>query len=42
MTNTRNTPIEALERHVPARIVALGLRRGSGGEDARIDCNAAL
>ncbi|QDU69000.1 hydantoinase B/oxoprolinase family protein [Engelhardtia mirabilis] len=35
MTNTRNTPIESLERHVPARILALGLRRGSGGAGRR-------
>jgi N-methylhydantoinase B len=31
MTNTKNTPIEALETHYPFRIVATGLRRGSGG-----------
>jgi len=31
MTNTRNTPIEALEAGYPVRIACLGLRRGSGG-----------
>jgi len=32
MTNTRNTPIEALERHFPLRVREYGLRAGSGGE----------
>jgi len=32
MTNTRNTPVEALETHVPVRVTAYSLRRGSGGE----------
>lgn len=31
MTNTRNTPIEALERAAPVRIERYALRRGSGG-----------
>jgi N-methylhydantoinase B/oxoprolinase/acetone carboxylase alpha subunit len=31
MTNTRNTPIEALERTFPLRVVRYRLRRGSGG-----------
>jgi len=31
MTNTRNTPIEALERTYPMRVLRYGLRRGSGG-----------
>jgi N-methylhydantoinase B/oxoprolinase/acetone carboxylase alpha subunit len=31
MTNTRNTPIEALERAYPLRVRRLQLRRGSGG-----------
>ena len=31
MTNTRNTPIEALERSFPVRVRRLRLRRGSGG-----------
>ena len=31
MTNTRNTPIEALERHFPLRVLRYRLRRGSGG-----------
>ena len=32
MTNTRNTPIEALERAFPLRVLRQRLRRGSGGE----------
>lgn len=32
MTNTRNTPVEALETHAPVRVVAYSLRRGSGGD----------
>ncbi len=32
MTNTRNTPIEALHTHYPFRVSAYTLRRGSGGE----------
>lgn len=31
MTNTRNTPIEALHSHYPFRITRYSLRRGSGG-----------
>jgi N-methylhydantoinase B/oxoprolinase/acetone carboxylase alpha subunit len=31
MTNTRNTPIEALERTFPLRVLRYRLRRGSGG-----------
>ena len=31
MTNTRNTPVEALERAFPLRIRRYSLRRGSGG-----------
>lgn len=31
MTNTRNTPVEALEAHYPFRVLRYGLRRGSGG-----------
>jgi N-methylhydantoinase B/oxoprolinase/acetone carboxylase alpha subunit len=31
MTNTKNTPIEALERHFPMRVVRYRLRQGSGG-----------
>ncbi len=34
MTNTLNTPVEALERSYPLRVRALRLRRGSGGEGA--------
>jgi N-methylhydantoinase B len=32
MSNTLNTPIEALERELPLRITEYGLRRGSGGK----------
>jgi N-methylhydantoinase B len=32
MSNTLNTPIEALEREFPLRVIEYGLRRGSGGE----------
>ncbi len=31
MTNTKNTPVEALERHYPIRVMRYRLRRGSGG-----------
>jgi N-methylhydantoinase B/oxoprolinase/acetone carboxylase alpha subunit len=31
MTNTRNTPVEALERSFPLRVLRYRLRRGSGG-----------
>ena len=31
MTNTRNTPIESLEHAYPLRVVAMRMRRGSGG-----------
>jgi len=31
MTNTRNTPVEALERAYPVRVLRYRLRRGSGG-----------
>jgi N-methylhydantoinase B len=31
MSNTRNTPIEALEYSLPLRVVEYGLRHGSGG-----------
>ncbi len=31
MSNTRNTPIEALEHHLPLRIRTYALRQGSGG-----------
>jgi len=34
MTNTRNTPIEALERAFPLRVRQLRLRRASGGTGA--------
>src|SRR6185503_12130558 len=32
MSNTRNTPIEAIEHDLPIRITRYNLRRGSGGE----------
>lgn len=35
MTNSLNTPIEALERALPVRVVAYGYRRGSGGAGRR-------
>lgn len=31
MSNTRNTPVEALEHYLPVRIRQYGVRRGSGG-----------
>ena len=31
MTNTMNTPIEALETHFPLRVLRYTVRRGSGG-----------
>lgn len=34
MSNTRNTPIEALERAYPLRVLEYALRRGSGGRGA--------
>jgi len=34
MSNTLNTPVEALELEFPLRVVAYALRRGSGGEGA--------
>jgi len=34
MSNTLNTPIEALEREFPVRVVEYALRRGSGGVGA--------
>ena len=35
MSNTLNTPIEALEREFPLRVTEYALRRGSGGSGAR-------
>lgn len=35
MTNTRNTPVEEIERRYPVRVRKLALRRGSGGRGAR-------
>jgi len=35
MTNTRNTPVEALETSFPVRVVSQTVRRGSGGAGAR-------
>lgn len=34
MTNTKNTPIEALERAFPLRVLRYRLRQGSGGAGA--------
>lgn len=34
MTNTRNTPVEALERAYPLRVLRYAIRRGSGGAGA--------
>jgi N-methylhydantoinase B/oxoprolinase/acetone carboxylase alpha subunit len=34
MTNTRDTPVEALERALPMRVRRYGLRAGSGGAGA--------
>jgi len=34
MTNTRDTPVEALERSLPLRVRRFTLRRGSGGAGA--------
>jgi N-methylhydantoinase B len=34
MSNTLNTPIEALERELPLRVRSYALRRGSGGAGA--------
>jgi N-methylhydantoinase B/oxoprolinase/acetone carboxylase alpha subunit len=31
MSNTLNTPVEALEAELPVRVVELGVRRGRGG-----------
>jgi N-methylhydantoinase B len=35
MTNTRNTPVEAMERALPVRVTATTVRRGSGGAGRR-------
>jgi len=35
MTNTRNTPIEALENELPLRVLSTTVRRGSGGAGER-------
>lgn len=34
MSNTRNTPVEAIEHYLPVRITQYSLRRGSGGSGA--------
>jgi N-methylhydantoinase B/oxoprolinase/acetone carboxylase alpha subunit len=31
MSNTRNTPVEAIEHYLPVRVQQYGLRKGSGG-----------
>jgi N-methylhydantoinase B len=33
LTNTKNTPVEALERAFPMRVLRYRLRRGSGVQD---------
>ncbi len=35
MSNTLNTPVEALETELPVRVRELGVRHGSGGDGAR-------
>ena len=35
MSNTLNTPVEALEQEFPLRVTEYAMRRGSGGEGAR-------
>jgi N-methylhydantoinase B len=35
MSNTLNTPVEALETEFPLRVTELSLRRGSGGDGRR-------
>lgn len=34
MSNTRNTPVEAIEHYLPVRVRRYGLRHGSGGKGA--------
>jgi N-methylhydantoinase B/oxoprolinase/acetone carboxylase alpha subunit len=34
MSNTLNTPVEALEREFPLRVIEYAIRRGSGGAGA--------
>ncbi|MHB1170676.1 MAG: hydantoinase B/oxoprolinase family protein, partial [Longimicrobiales bacterium] len=34
MTNSRNTPVEALEHAYPLRVLHYGIRRGTGGAGA--------
>ena len=41
MTNTRNTPIEALEQSYPMRVVRCRLRTGSGGDGAAVVATAS-
>jgi N-methylhydantoinase B len=42
MSNTLNTPIEALEREFPIRVLTYALRRGSGGAGAHRGGDGAL
>jgi N-methylhydantoinase B len=35
MTNTRNTPVEALESELPVRVTRYAVRRGSGGRGGK-------
>jgi N-methylhydantoinase B len=42
MSNTRNTPIEALERAYPIRIDEYRVRRGSGGTGRHAGCDGVV
>jgi N-methylhydantoinase B len=42
MSNTLNTPVEALETEFPLRVRELSLRRDSGGEGARRGGNGTV
>ncbi|MEZ6015272.1 MAG: hydantoinase B/oxoprolinase family protein [Planctomycetota bacterium] len=42
MTNTRTTPVEALETELPLRVLAWTVRRGSGGDGARAGGDGVL
>ena len=41
MSNTLNTPVEALELEFPLRVVEYALRRGSGGAGATAAATAS-
>ncbi len=42
MTNTRNTPIEALESHYPLRITELSIAEGTGGQGDHLGGNGVI